>query len=748
MKAGGNRNAAEFWKTHGGARFLDANSASNAKEKYTCSTAVQYKKHIDNLSRKLLLEERPSDVPASPANSAISPSIDNAKSPIQAQAGDLIGLSSPSSDPEAESSSFSSFGQVSATKASSTTVSSRSRTLGAKAGGLSKKKEGLGSSKKKLGGVKKLGGTTMSNFDDIVAKAEAQAKEEEERKKAEAASLFQPPPSVAATSATDDLKDSTSSNKSKSKLSGSLGPKSRDISGDHTFNNNNNQNKDEDDQDMERLGMGFYRMGMKSSGPKLQKSGAAKPKDDVKAISSNQVFDNSGLSRSSGLSALDRFDGSNSISSSQLFGDQDNNNNSGFNKSSNDLDFSELGSNAQEMVRKIMASDEAENLRQAWNQGKYMLDTAFKQQRLRAWQPLLTPKSVLPTFFIIGIIFAPIGGVLLWAANKVPEVTINYTHCKDFAGDSYQPLPPDSYQLKFSSTVDSSNVKPSARYNTETNMCTVRFQLPYQIDSPVYLYYKLTNFYQNHRRYVKSYNVDQLRGDAVSASTLKGGDCEPLAVRNINNVVKPIYPCGLIANSIFNDTISNFTLANSSDSSDDGSSTYDFSPKGISWSSDKDRYKPSKYKPEDVYPPPNWDSIYPDHYTEDTGLPDLRNDERFQVWMRTAGLPTFRKLYGKNEDQPLKPGMYSFDINMNFDVESFGGTKSIVVSTTSFIGGRNPVLGIAYIVVGGLCVLLGCLFTLRHITKPRRLGDHTYLSWNKQQQPQSQQQHQSQQQPQ
>ncbi|KAJ2494478.1 alkylphosphocholine resistance protein lem3, partial [Coemansia sp. RSA 2049] len=42
-------------------------------------------------------------------------------------------------------------------------------------------------------------------------------------------------------------------------------------------------------------------------------------------------------------------------------------------------------------------------------------NTAFKQQRLRAWQPLLTPKSVLPTFFVIGIIFAPIGGWLLWA---------------------------------------------------------------------------------------------------------------------------------------------------------------------------------------------------------------------------------------------------------------------------------------------------------------------------------------------
>jgi hypothetical protein len=46
-------------------------------------------------------------------------------------------------------------------------------------------------------------------------------------------------------------------------------------------------------------------------------------------------------------------------------------------------------------------------------------DTAFKQQRLKAWQPILTPKSVLPTLLIVGLIFAPIGGVLIWGSNQV-----------------------------------------------------------------------------------------------------------------------------------------------------------------------------------------------------------------------------------------------------------------------------------------------------------------------------------------
>ncbi|KAI7832897.1 ligand-effect modulator 3 family [Kickxella alabastrina] len=355
-------------------------------------------------------------------------------------------------------------------------------------------------------------------------------------------------------------------------------------------------------------------------------------------------------------------------------------------------------------------------------------NTAFKQQRLRAWQPLLTPKSVLPTFFIIGIIFAPIGGWLLWASGRVNELRIDYTNC-DQLSNTLTPLSTNQFEYHLNG-IDSKTIpKPEEKYDGETNTCTISFNLPKDLEPSVFLYYRLTNFYQNHRRYTRSFDIDQLKGKARSASELANGDCSPLDVHSEDDgPKKPYYPCGLIANSVFNDTISQPLWANPSGLAK--SSTYAMTDKGIAWDSDRKRFNPTAYKADEVYPPPNWHERYPDGYPEP--IPDLADDEHLLVWMRTAGLPTFRKLYMKNTEDTMKSGYYQINVQMNYDTRSFGGTKSIVISTTSFIGGRNPVLGIAFIVVGGLCVLLGCIFAVRHFYRPRRLGDHTYLSWNQQ----------------
>ncbi|QRV89987.1 meiotically up-regulated protein [Ceratobasidium sp. AG-Ba] len=353
-------------------------------------------------------------------------------------------------------------------------------------------------------------------------------------------------------------------------------------------------------------------------------------------------------------------------------------------------------------------------------------NTAFKQQRLKAWQPILTPKTVLPILFIVGLCFAPIGGLLIWGSGNVSQITLEYTDCEQ-AGSTQTNLPKYSYDMRSSDSSapvtslpkwQTKNI-PESR-NSSGVQCVIEFDLPADLHPPVFMYYRLTSFYQNHRRYVKSMDSDQLKGKAVDAGTLNGGDCKPLAVLD----GKIVYPCGLIANSMFNDTISNPTMAGAS-------STYEFSNKGIAWPGEAKKYaaRPGYTDLSQIIPPPNWQKRFPNGYTE-TDLPNLHEDEHFQNWMRTAGLPTFTKLYGRNDNTVMQKGTYQITVDLNFPVSQYGGTKAIVISTVSWIGGKNPFLGWAYIAVAALFVLLGIAGTARHLLRPRKLGDMNMLSWN------------------
>eukprot|EP00479_Gromia_sphaerica_P008758 TRINITY_DN3472_c0_g1_i1.p1 TRINITY_DN3472_c0_g1~~TRINITY_DN3472_c0_g1_i1.p1 ORF type:complete len:132 (-),score=25.53 TRINITY_DN3472_c0_g1_i1:167-562(-) len=110
------------------------------------------------------------------------------------------------------------------------------------------------------------------------------------------------------------------------------------------------------------------------------------------------------------------------------------------------------------------------------------------------------------------------------------------------------------------------------------------------------------------------------------------------------------------------------------------------------------------------------------------------------VWMRTAGLPTFKKLY-RIIDGPVEGGSTSvtqfedgdiieFNIKNYFRVADFDGQKWIVASTTTWLGGKNSFLGYAYIIVGVLCMILALLFFLKHTISPRKLGDMRYFKWH------------------
>jgi hypothetical protein len=309
------------------------------------------------------------------------------------------------------------------------------------------------------------------------------------------------------------------------------------------------------------------------------------------------------------------------------------------------------------------------------------------------------------------------------------------------------------------------------------------------MEAPVFLYYELSNFYQNHRRYVASRDDDQLAaGDSVNTDpSAYSTNCEPWYQSTYADAsdVKSnyqFYPCGLVARSVFNDTYTVSVAAS-------GSSTrtpisIDDSPATISWPQDV-KYKFIQANPASVtrtgktlletmdmwllktFPPqvclPNQPTTAPvlhkvatkklstgmevvdcDFSTNTCNFsPKCENEfstftnkagyginnAHFINWMRTAGLSTFRKLYGRI-DQTLNAGDTVYiGVQSNFEVLSFQGTKSVVLSTSSWIGGRNGFIGISYIVIGGLSLVFTAVFAWLHYKNPRRLTDIDYLDW-------------------
>lgn len=340
-------------------------------------------------------------------------------------------------------------------------------------------------------------------------------------------------------------------------------------------------------------------------------------------------------------------------------------------------------------------------------------NSAFKQQRLPAWQPILTAGTVLPTFFVIGLAFIPIGIGLLVSSNEVQEKEIDYTECTNDKNETCESIIAKNYTIPCT--------------------CVKTFDLKEQYKADVFMYYGLTNYYQNHRRYVKSRDDRQLLGRAVG----KYKDCNPFDYKQDPNgsTSMKIAPCGAIANSFFNDS---FILEYRIEP-DGKYENVNLLRTGIAWPTDKkvkfenppgstwaERFKDTTF-------PPNWRKPVYELDEDDQDNNGYKNEDLI-VWMRTAALPSFRKLYRKidhtkdNFRSSLPAGKYRLTVQYNYPVTSFKGTKRMILSNTSWLGGKNPFLGIAYIVVGTICLILAFVFLIIHNKFGRSTHDIVSIS--------------------
>lgn len=315
-------------------------------------------------------------------------------------------------------------------------------------------------------------------------------------------------------------------------------------------------------------------------------------------------------------------------------------------------------------------------------------NTAFTQQRLPAWQPILSAGIVIPGFVLIGLAFIGIGVALFVTSRSIQVLELDYTGI-------------EQNSACFTCTDP----------NTKGCTCSLAFNLDTLFEGPVFFYYGLTNYFQNQRAYGVSKDDYQLSGDTYYFTNIDSS-CSPYKYDSNN---KPIVPCGALANSMFNDTFILYQIDNGTQK------PVPLDGKGIAWWTDYN----VKYRNPSVTPLKNafngtvkplfWSKPAYELDTSDPANNGFINQD-FLVWMRRAALPNFRKLYRRITEgdyaKGLPAGSYQLNISYNYPVMKFNGRKKVIFSNVSWMGGKNEFLGIAYLVVGSLCVFMSIVMLI------------------------------------
>lgn len=238
------------------------------------------------------------------------------------------------------------------------------------------------------------------------------------------------------------------------------------------------------------------------------------------------------------------------------------------------------------------------------------------------------------------------------------------------------------------------------RVYERSRVCKIPFTISEKIEGPSYLYYGLTEFYQNARKYARSHSDRQLRG-LKPRNKLDVAYCEPILYKegtsrrqNGFNVSEFVIPCGLTAWSQFNDTLE---LCHDEACNDPVKLRED----GIAWDFDVN----TKFAPGE-----------PPLFTSE--INKRLQDQDFMVWMRLSTLSNFDKLY-RIIDADLAAGEYYMKINSSFPVASFAGDKLFSISNMQWFGGQNYFLGTMFVVIGILAMLIASALLTRQVFKPR-----------------------------
>ena len=294
--------------------------------------------------------------------------------------------------------------------------------------------------------------------------------------------------------------------------------------------------------------------------------------------------------------------------------------------------------------------------------------TPFRQQQLTAYRMIPSVRKTCLILLSIGVVYILIGILILIYTLQITQTHFRYD-----------------------------NIQDCKHHNSTESKCEVQFEIK-NAKSPVFIYYELDNFYQNHRNYVRSRSYEQLQGEDLGQDDLDS--CDPvLHMKDIpySNTTQfsddqTANPCGLVARSFFNDTYQIYDISGR---------RIEIQEDNIIWESELIHHYHRINS--------NWKSIQ--WLDVENGIIYI---EHFINWMKTEILPSFIKLWGRiNEDLD---GMYILQIFSRYDTSRYDSGKYVLLSTANALGGSQMFLAVSFIAFGVTCLAAMCGFLIKDKT--------------------------------
>eukprot|EP00928_Gymnodinium_smaydae_P062190 TRINITY_DN4610_c0_g1_i1.p1 TRINITY_DN4610_c0_g1~~TRINITY_DN4610_c0_g1_i1.p1 ORF type:complete len:1745 (+),score=408.37 TRINITY_DN4610_c0_g1_i1:493-5235(+) len=330
----------------------------------------------------------------------------------------------------------------------------------------------------------------------------------------------------------------------------------------------------------------------------------------------------------------------------------------------------------------------------------------FAQQSLPSVQLVLSGANVRVLALVVGTLLAILATVAWMPAALLPQLRIQY--------DGVEEDPP------FGARANEVVYRPCPTPGDGKGAsCDLTVKLSAAMSAPIRVLYVVEPFWQNHNAYLKSFLWDELTGKAGPSGVVSGKAdllretrrrerCSAKSSR-LTPAGDEIYPCGLAATSVFNDTFEFLGLQDKVDRA------------GVAWQSDLQRYgNPAGYPDGKQWNRTSWlYERYPTSISEELGA----RSEHFITWMRPGALPRIAKSWGFLNVDLAAGETLTIRVGAKFPIGPAPGvSKTILLTPYSTLGGRNDALGLLLSVSAAFCYLIAVVVTLIKRQCPRKRG--------------------------